>query len=429
MHRLPLANELTYQFLPPRPSRFWFGASRPLRRRMLRKEHHVVGVEVTGLERLRAPMERGDSLLICPNHCARADGLVLFDVADRLGRPFCAMAAYQIFEGTAGLRKWLFPRLGMFPVDREGADLAALKAATEVLGAAQHPLLVFPEGEVYYLADRLTPIRDGVAFLASRAHKAVAERGKTVWIAPVGLKYVFPDGHDPLPAFHEKVRRLEERILWWPREEMPLIERIYRYAEAALALKELEYLGGTRSGPLRERIVALRQELLQRVEQRRAGKAIAGTDPERIKEMRRRCLEALEATDITPESRAQVERDLNDLYVTVQTLSYPGDYVFGVPTCERVAETLMKLDEDVLNAGTTRPAAPLGPRRAVLRVGEPIDVGAFAGGGKRPREVVAALTAELEKRLQAELDAIGGGRPLPQSALGQSAPAQASSSG
>jgi 1-acyl-sn-glycerol-3-phosphate acyltransferase len=429
MHRLPLADELPYRFVPPRPSPFWFRASRPLRRRMLRGEHQVVGVDISGLDRLKGPLERGDSLMICPNHCARADGLVLFDVADRLGRTFCAMAAYQIFEGIAGLRRWLFPRLGMFPVDREGADLAALKTATEVLGAAQHPLLVFPEGEVYYLADRLTPLRDGVAFLATRAHKTLAERGKTVWIAPVALKYRFPDGHDPLPAFHEKVRRLEERILWWPREDMPLIERIYRYAEAALALKELEYLGGTRSGPLRERIVALRRELLDRIEQRHCGKAIAGTDPERIKELRRRCLDALEKTDITPEARAQVRQDLNDLYVAVQTLSYPGDYVFGVPSCERVAETLMKLDEDVLNAGTTRPAGALGPRRAVVQVGEPIDVGTFVGAGKRPREVVGAITTELERRLQAELDAIGSGRPLPASALGQLAFAQASSSG
>ncbi len=429
MHRLPLADELPYQFLPPKPSKFWFQASRPLRRRLLRGEHQVVAVDVTGLEHLRGVLDRGDSLLICPNHCARADGLVLLDLADRLGRPFCAMAAYQIFEGTAGLRKFLFPRLGMFPVDREGADLAALKAATEILSSARHPLLVFPEGEVYYLSDRLTPLRDGVAFLASRAHKALAERGKSVWIAPVGLKYRFPEGHDPLPAFHEKVKRLEERILWWPRAEMPLIERIYRYAEAALALKELEYLGGTKSGPLRDRIVALRKDLLDRIEQRRSGKAIAGTDPERIKELRRRCLDALEQTDITPEARAQVRRDLNDLYVAVQTLSYPGDYVFGVPTCERVAETLMKLDEDVLNAGTTKPAAALGPRRAVVRVGEPIDVGAFAGSGKRPREVIGTLTAELERRVQAELDAIGGGRPLPESALGQAAQPQASSSG
>ncbi len=87
---------------------------------MLRGEHRVDRIDVEGIERIRALRDRGDGVMIAPNHCDRADGLVLLDVADRLGWPFCAMVAYQIFEGNHGLRRWLFPRLGIFPVDREG---------------------------------------------------------------------------------------------------------------------------------------------------------------------------------------------------------------------------------------------------------------------------------------------------------------------
>ncbi len=88
----------------------------------------------------------GDGVLIAPNHSDRADGLVMLDLADRLGRPMCAMAMHQLFAGNAGLRRWLFPRLGLFPVDREGSDLAAVKAAMEILVQGEHPLLVFPGG-------------------------------------------------------------------------------------------------------------------------------------------------------------------------------------------------------------------------------------------------------------------------------------------
>lgn len=412
MHRMPLSDELPYRFLPPRLNPTLVRMTRPIRDRMLRVEHWIEGIEFDGLDSLAGLLGRGDGVLICPNHCGRADGLVMLSMADRLRRPFCAMAAHQIFAGNAGVREWLLPRLGIFPVDREGSDLAAVKAATEVLAAAEHPLLVFPEGEVYYLADRLTPLREGVAFLASRARKALAERGKTVWIVPVGLKYRFVDRHDPLPSFLKRMEDLERRLLWWPRGDRPLVERVAGYAEASLALKELEYWGSSRTGPLRDRIAALRGRILADVAERRGGKAAVGSDPERIKELRRRCLEALAASTIAETDRSAIRRDLNDLYVAVQTLSYPGDYLFETPTLERVGETLMKLDEDVLMAGTGNPAAPLGPRRALARIGEPIDVGAVAARGGRPREALSAITTELERRIQGLLDGLGSGRPL-----------------
>ena len=74
--------------------------------------------------------------------------------------------------------------------------------------------------------------------------------GKTVWIVPVGLKYRFLEGHDPMPALLGLMDRLEQRFTWWNCQDMPLVERIYRYAEAMLTLKELEYLGQASSGPL-----------------------------------------------------------------------------------------------------------------------------------------------------------------------------------
>jgi 1-acyl-sn-glycerol-3-phosphate acyltransferase len=144
-------------------------ATRPHRTHLLRTEHKVVAFDVAGTEHLTQVLGRGDGVVIAPNHSDRADGLVLLDLADRVARPFCAMAAHQIFAGSAGLRRWLFPRMGIFPVDREGADLSAFKAGVEVLSSGAHPLLIFSEGEVYHLVDRLTPLREGAAALAAAA--------------------------------------------------------------------------------------------------------------------------------------------------------------------------------------------------------------------------------------------------------------------
>ena len=221
MHRLPLADELPVSVLAakgepilgPRDTRVSAphaaeaSTSRACRRPRDRASPSACSI-------------RGDGVLLAPNHSDRADGLVMLDLADQIGRPMCAMAMHQLFAGSAGLRRWLFPRLGLFPVDREGSDLAAVKAAVEILAAGEHPLLVFPEGEVYHLTDRLTPLREGVAFLAASAARKKKE-GNTVWIVPVGLKYRFLDGHDPMPAMLGLMDRLEHRFTWWNGRERP----------------------------------------------------------------------------------------------------------------------------------------------------------------------------------------------------------------
>jgi len=329
---------------------------------------------------------------------------VTFELGRKVRRPFCYMAAYQIFSGVNG---WFLPRLGAFPVDREGSDLRAYKAGVEVLTKAERPLVVFPEGEIYHMADRLTPLREGAAALAVTAARRLAEKGKTVWIVPAAIKYRFLDGSDPMPALLALMTDLEARFTWWPRAGKDLMARLYDYAEGLLALKELEYLGGARTGPLKDRIGALRSHILDTLDDRHSGRRRDDPVPVRVKELRHACLEGLADPATTPEQANGLRSDLNDLFVAVQLFSYPGDYVRQCPTVERVAEILMKFEQDVLGP---KLAHPRGPRRALMRLGEPIDVGKSLKAGGKPRAL--ALTTEMEARIQGLLDAIGPGRPL-----------------
>jgi hypothetical protein len=329
----------------------------------------------------------------------------MYELSRRLARPFYYMAAYQIFKGKAG---WFLPRIGVFPVDREGADVTAFKTGVNLLAGGKNPLVIFPEGEIYRLADRLTPIREGAVAVAATATRRLDDAGKTVWIVPVALKYRFLDDHDPMPALESLMDDLERRFTWWPRRDHGLIERIYHYAEGLLGLKEHEFLGGTRPGELRGRIAHLAESILGEIERRRVGgKARGATVPERVKELRRACLDLLADPKTTPGVARAIRRELHDIFVAVQLFSYPGDYVRECPTRERVAETLAKFEEDVLGAD---PALPHAPRRAIVRVGEPIDVRAALAGAGRPRAAVSALTTDLESRLQSLLDTIAPGR-------------------
>lgn len=408
MRRLPLTDQLPYRFYPPRVQPFFGWAGRIYIHYLLRRHNRVHEVEIRGTEHLVPLLGRGDGVLITPNHTDDADCQVVFELSRRVGRPFYYMAAYQIF--TRWNRR-LLSGLGVFPVDRDGADLAAFRAGVDVLVEGRHPLVIFPEGETYHQADRLTPLREGAAVVAATAAKKLSEASRNVWIVPAALKYRFLDGHDPLPALEALMAELEGRYSWRPCPERSLVERIYRYGEGTLGLLELDYLGATRSGPLPERLAALRAHILDEMEDRRLGHRSTEAVPVRVKELRRTCLTALADPATTPAEADRLRHDLEDLFVVVQLFSYPGDYVRECPTLERVAETLTKLEEDALG---NQAARPRGPRRAILQLGPPIDVGAhLAEAGGKLRKVGPALTAELEGRIQSLLDAVGPGRPLP----------------
>jgi len=373
---------------------------------LLRGVHQVRTIEVQGVVHLGPLLERGDGILIAPNHPDSADPAVMFEVSHRVGRRFQYLAAYQLFRGLA---RHLLPRIGAFPVDREGADLRAFKAGVGILADGRHPLVIFPEGEVYHVCDRLTPLREGAVAFASTAAKRLADKGRTVWIVPTALKYRFLEGHDPMPALLQVMDRLEARFTWWPRSDRPLVERIYGYAEGLLGLKELELLGAPRSGPLKERIAGLRDSILDRIEDQRAGKRRIDTVPVRVKELRKSCLEALARPEIGPGEAQAIRRDLNDLFVALQLFSYPGDYVREDPTLERIAETLLKFEQDTMGAEF---AGPRGPRRAIVRFGEPIDVVRRLADLGKPRVALGRITEELASRMQGLLDAIGPGRSV-----------------
>ena len=409
MNRLPLSDEFPYRFYPPRLNPFFLGIGRMMARSMLR-EHRVESIDVAGEEHLRPLLDRGDGVLLTPNHTDHADSHLMFDLSRRLGRPFYYMAAYQIFQGH---RRWFLPRIGAFPVDREGADLTAFKTGVDLLARSRNPLVVFPEGEIYHLGDRLTPIREGALALAATAAKRLSDGPRNVWVVPVAIKYRYLDGHDPTPALHDLMDELERRATWWVRRDRPLVDRIYHYAQGMIGLKEYEYLGESQRGTLPDRLAALREFILRRVEAKHLTenrrRSAAPSIPDRVKDVRRACLDALADAKTTPDQVGEIRRDLHDVFVAAQTWAYPGDYVRECPTLERVAETLMKFEEDFLGVFEVKPR---GPRRAVVRLGEPIDVRARLVAGGKPRAAVPAMTTELESRIQGLLDAIGPGRPI-----------------
>ncbi len=376
--------------LKPWLVRLW----RPLINRTLRDSQKITQVDVQGIEHVQQALASGAGILVTPNHSFHYDSYALIEASHRVGRPFHFLSAWQVFAMSKWHEQLVLQWHGCFSINREANDLTAFKTAVELLRENPHPLVIFPEGDIYHNNDRVTPFRDGAAAIAMSAAKKAS---RSIVAVPVALKCFYLT--DPTPQLLELMTRLEEAIHWRPRPDLPLAERIYRFAGGALALKELEYLGSAQAGTIPQRVSALADMVLSRLEQRHGIKNKAAGVPERVKELRRVVIKQLEPSGDPTDERRQLAADMDDLFFVIQLYSYPGDYVAQQPSIERIAETLDKFEEDVLKADYP---GIRGERRAVVRFGPPLEV----PKDRDSRNTVAEWTDLMEQKVQGLLDKI-----------------------
>lgn len=382
------------RFWPPKPSRFWDVMLGPIHRRILHGMHGIAQVEVEGLDKI-AKLDPADGLLLCPNHSYTGDGSVMVEVGRRAPRRMYIMAAWHGFRSKLGLQGAMLQRLGAFSVDREGADRRAIKQAIELLTTGRM-LCIFPEGEIYHLNERLTPLREGVAFIAASAQRDLDKSGSSanVWLVPVCIRYQYADS--VMPALLEAMGNLEKRMLITSKPDDPLHVRILRFGEIALTVKEKQHFGREGTGDLPARVANLAQHVLARSEQTHFGKTNADQPvPVRVKLLRQKLLESIWNSDPDPARIDEVRAALSDVHLALQLYSYPGDYLTQQPSVERMAETIEKFEEDVYGLY----AKPKGKRLARVQIGEPISVRQQMGEGKM-RAVAASLTGCLENAIR-----------------------------
>jgi hypothetical protein len=286
-------------------------------------------------------------------------------------------------------------RLGGFSVYREGLDRESLKCAARILAEARFPLVVFPEGFVTRNNDRLMNLLDGVAFLARTAAKqrAASPRPGKVVLHPVFVRYFFEGGLEA--AIAPVLREIEARLSWQPQSHLPLRERIVKAGHALLALKEMEYLGATQSGEVRERLAHLLDHLLEPLEREWTGGRRESDPMTRIKRLRTAILPDMIHGELAEAESARRWRQLADLYVAQQLHCYSGDYLAGAPTPERLLETVERYEEDL-----TDNARPHPPLHAVISVGQAIEATPARDRGAESDPISNELRRQLEMMLE-----------------------------
>lgn len=124
---------------------------------------HIYRIEVLGSENIPQDSER---LIVCGNHKCNLDPVAISAVFDR---QIFWMAKKELFKNK--FIGGFLSKLGAFPIDRKGNDLAAIKKALKIL-KNEDVLGIFPEGTRMKEVD-YTRIKSGIALIAQKTNSRV----------------------------------------------------------------------------------------------------------------------------------------------------------------------------------------------------------------------------------------------------------------
>ncbi len=358
----------------------------------------------------------GAGAILVSNHADELDMRACLELSRRCGRRFLYMMTSEAFDEGFGSAGWWLQRLGAFSVERGGRNEQAKRYAVDAVKRGQDVLVVFPEGEIYYLNDLVQPFKSGVVEIGMQA---VVEGRRTrpdwtAYLVPMAIKYRF---RQPiLPRLERRTRLMEQHLFRHiHRDSLPrrlgliMAELLHRQE----SFHHLE-ADPARIAELSERVQDVRQLVLSRAEEHYAGPTVDARAQTmdrtwRLSSYLRGLLK--QGRRHTAEDRAAFRIDLEALEQVARMGSWQPQYVDLDPSQERLAEMVLKLEREVY--GIKRPRQ-LAKRDVFLRIGEPIDMGRFAACYLQDAQAVRHAVAEqLRDEIQALIDGILAARSGP----------------
>lgn len=387
-----------YQFVPPHRGSVWAFFIQKLRLVdwYLKRKEGVVSYDCLGLSHLEESLERGDGILLAPNHCRYADPLVLVWPARVLNTNVYAMASWHLFN-KGRFDGFAIPKMGGFSIHREGVDRQALDTAIGILATAERPLVLFPEGTTNRSNDVLKPLLDGLSFIARAAARRRQKKlnGKVV-IHPIAIKYLCTG--DIHHWAHKQLSVMEQGFGWKIPPELSLVERTRRLVKGVFVLREVQYLGETGSGTMTQRRDAMIVSILKRIESKLGMQSDHENVRERVRAIRTEISTQFFRHDevVDADSENHFRQDVMAVDMIQEMISYPESYLDNEQVTDtRIVETIQRIQESIL--GKADSGVPL---RVVIQIDEAIVVPAE----KAPRGQVDPLMEKLQERLTMMLE-------------------------
>ena len=360
-------------------------------------------LEQRDLEVLRN-LPPGSGVILAPNHADETDFKVCLVLSRRCGRRFLFMANREAFDEGFGTAGWWLQRLGAFSVERGGKSEGAKRYAINLVKRGQEVLVIFPEGEIFYLNDLVQPFKSGAVEIGMHAvvESQRTETDWTVYLIPLAIKYRYrkPIRH----ILERRIRRMEQYLLL-RKSGLSFQKRMEHILAVMLHRQELAHdlkPASDRLTELGERVKEVREAILTRIEGKYAGQTVRSQAQPmdrawRLSSHLRSLLTQVGRFRTTIQE--QIRTDLASLKRIVQMGSWQPQYVDLDPSQERLAEMVLKLEREVYQIQRPR---QLANRGVFLRIGEPIDLGRFVSDYLKDAQSVRHGVAEqLRDQIQA----------------------------
>lgn len=351
---------------------------------------------------------RNQGLILTPNHADEADFKVCVELARRAGRNFIYMLNAEAFDEGHGMAGWWMQRLGAFSVDRGGHNnMAQSKDFALKVVKGPNVLVIFPEGEIYYLNDQVQPLKSGVADIALKAILQERQEGHKDWSAylmPLAIKYSYP--RSIKKDLDKRIQKIEKKLNRQVRSQDVklrlglIIAELLRRQELAHNLKA----GSASLKALSDRVADVRQAVLKQLEDRY--EQSSGNERKGPLDRSWKLSSYLRSLPrgSKKETLAELKKDLAALARVARMVSWQPQYVELNPSQERLAETVLKLERDVYNI--KRPKQ-LARRKAHVKIGQPIDLGPYLSEYEMaPHEARHHIADKLREHLQGLIDSI-----------------------
>jgi len=373
-----------------------------LNRLDLSRRNRVI-IDERELEKLKQ-ITPGCGLILTPNHADEMDPRICFEIARRARRRLIFMCNREAFDELNGLAGKALQGIGAFSVERGGKDSAAKSFAVSVARDAKDILVIFPEGEIFYLNQSVQPFHSGAFEIGIQAilDKRETQKDWTTLLLPMSIKYHYRDPlHD---VMDKRIRKLESALsIGMPNE--PIYARLKAVAEELIIQKELKHQVSESTDEetydeLGERIEKLREALILDVEEKHKDsyKSQART-LDRAFQLSSYLRDRMSKTG-SFEHKIEYSGELEKLKEVKHLLSLKPEYVAADPSPERLAEMLIKLEREVL--GIERPGQ-LGRREVFVRFGTPVDLSQYL---EQYQKEPFILRKELAEKLRSEIQSM-----------------------
>ena len=163
----PTSQDHRRPFKPAKPLPWLIKAARGLVRAELSflNKLHLLDRD---LEHLSA-IPKGVGVSLTSNHADETDPRVIIELSRRSGKRFISMCNREAFDENFGLAGWALQGLGYFSVERGAHDSKAKYYAIDVIKSAEDVLVIFPEGEIFYMNELVQPFHSGAIDLSMLA--------------------------------------------------------------------------------------------------------------------------------------------------------------------------------------------------------------------------------------------------------------------